>query len=231
MLIGGFIKTSVVDYPSKVACTIFTLGCNFRCPFCHNPELVLENLTSQQPLISEEEVLGFLKNRKGLIEGVCVSGGEPTLQPDLINFIKQIKALGYFIKLDTNGSRSDILIRLINDGLIDYVAMDIKAPLEKYNFVTNSRFLISNVQKSLQFLKTSQIDYEFRTTLTPKFLNHDDILRIVELIKPAQKYFLQRFCAVKILDPTLKDQKLWTEDEMQSLVREIKPYFQQCELR
>lgn len=231
MLIGGFIKTSLVDYPSKVACTIFTVGCNFRCPFCQNPELVLEDLIIQQPKIPETEIFDFLKDRQGLIEGVCISGGEPTIHPDLIDFVKKIKELGYFVKLDTNGSKVDVLINLVKNKLIDYVAMDIKAPLARYSFVTNSKPLIINVKKSIEFLKTSEIDYEFRTTLTPKFLNKDDILNIVELIRPAPRYFLQRFRNVKILDPQLSEQKLWTEDEMQDLLQEIKPYFQQCELR
>ncbi|TSA55631.1 anaerobic ribonucleoside-triphosphate reductase activating protein, partial [bacterium] len=132
MLFGGLQKTTLVDYPGKVAATIFTTGCNFRCPYCHNPELVLPELIKKQPKITEKEILDFLKERQKLLEGVCITGGEPTIQSDLIDFIKKVKDLGFLVKLDTNGSCSDVLNSLIERELIDYVAMDIKAPKQKY---------------------------------------------------------------------------------------------------
>ena len=141
MLFGGLQKTTLVDYPGKVAATIFTTGCNFRCPYCHNPELVLPELIKKQPKITEKEILDFLKERQKLLEGICITGGEPAIQPDLIDFVKKVKDLGFLIKIDTNGSCPDVLNNLIEEKLIDYVAMDIKAPKEKYEILVKTREL------------------------------------------------------------------------------------------
>ncbi len=231
MSFGGLQKTTLVDYPGKVAATVFTFGCNFRCPYCHNPELVLPELIEKQPKISAEEVLKFLQSRRGLLEGLCITGGEPTMHLDLPDFIKKVKDLGFKVKLDSNGSFPERLEKLIDQHLIDYVAMDVKFPLAKYDLVTKGNVPLSNIGKSIELLKQGKVDYEFRTTLVPKILNREDILEIVKLIKPAPKYFLQRFRGKKTLDPAFSNLEGWPEEEMRSLLKEIKPNFKECALR
>lgn len=179
MRIGGFQKLSLIDYPGKVAAIVFTQGCNFRCGYCHNPELVLPSLY-QKP-IDENVVLEFLRSRQGRLEGVVVTGGEPTLQPDLGIFLSKLKSLRYAVKLDTNGSRPDILKALIKHNLIDYIAMDIKAPLEKYGAVTGVAAPIARIQESLGIIKTSGIAHHFRTILLKSIGNKEDVEQVLAL--------------------------------------------------
>ena len=171
MFIGGLQKVTLIDYPGKIACTVFCLGCNFRCGFCYNKELVLPEKTKSQIKIPEKEFFNFLKGRKNLLQGVTVSGGEPTIYEDLPDFIKKIKKLDYFVKLDTNGSNPEMLKDLIEKKLIDYVAMDIKAPLinTKYTQITGIKGILNKVKKSIKIIKNSGLDYEFRTTIVPTF--------------------------------------------------------------
>ncbi len=231
MFFGGLQRTTLVDYPGKVAATVFTFGCNFRCPNCHNPELVLPELIEKQPRITEKEVLDFLKSRQGLIEGLCITGGEPTMHSDLGDFIKKVKKLRVQVKLDTNGSFPVILKKLINQYLIDYVAMDVKAPPEKYDIATGVKVSLEDIKKSINLLKEGKVNFEFRTTLVPNILTEDDILKIVEWIKPASQYFLQRFRGKKTLSPEWEGLSGWPEEEMQFLLEKIKPYFKNCALR
>lgn len=231
MLFGGLQKTTLVDYPGKVAATVFTLGCNFRCPYCHNPELVLPTLIKKQPKIGEKEVLNFLKSRQNLLEGLCITGGEPTLHSDLIDFIRKVKDLGFLVKLDTNGSFPEVINNLIGQKLIDYIAMDIKAPRHKYNIFTETDKDIKNVEKSVELLKQNKVDYEFRTTLAPDILEEQDIMDIVEWIKPAPRFFLQRFENNKVLDEKFKNIKPWSEQRIKILFKKIKPFFSECALR
>ncbi len=164
MQIHGFQKTTLLDFPGRVACTIFTGGCNFRCPFCHNGDLVLD--PANVPRIAEDEIFLQLEKRRGILDGVCITGGEPTLQPDLADFIKKIRASGLLVKLDTNGYQPDILERLVADGLVDYVAMDIKHCPEKYNFISQVRdFDFGRIQESVSFLLEGNVPCEFRTTI------------------------------------------------------------------
>jgi pyruvate formate lyase activating enzyme len=168
MQINGFQKLTLLDFPEKTACIVFTAGCNFRCPFCHNASLVTHIDNSYN--VSEEEVFSYLKKRKGLIEGVCISGGEPLLQPDIKEFIQKVKDLGYSVKLDTNGSSPQKLIDLVNSGLVDYVAMDIKNSKEKYPLTAGINNLnMADIEKSVEILKESNIPYEFRTTAVKNF--------------------------------------------------------------
>lgn len=231
MYFGGLQKTTLVDYPGKVAATVFTIGCDFRCPYCHNPELVLPELSEKQPKITEKEVLNFLKERRKLLEGICITGGEPTIQSDLIDFIKKVKDLGFLIKLDTNGSCPDVLNSLIEQKLIDYVAMDVKAPKEKYEIFTQEETLIENVSKSIELLKQDRINYEFRTTLAPGILEEQDVLAIVDWIKLTPRYFLQRFKNDKVLDKKFKNIQAWSEQRTMALFKKIKPYFSECNIR
>lgn len=231
MFFGGLEKTTLVDFPGKVAATVFTLGCNFRCPYCHNPELVLPALINKQPKISEKEIIDFLKERRGFLEGLCITGGEPMMQADLPDFIQKVKDLGFLVKLDTNGSFPDILETLINNKLVDWIAMDIKAPPTKYNFFTQGQIAVEIIEKSIQIIKESKINYEFRTTLAPEILEEKDILAIADWIKPARRYYLQRFKGDKVLEEKFKNIESWPEEKMQAALKKIKHNFLECELR
>ena len=191
MQIYGLQKLTLLDFPRKNACTIFTGGCNFRCPFCHNGDLVLGNLPEP---INTDELFAFLKKRSGVLDGVCITGGEPLLNPDIDSFIKEIRKLGYLIKLDTNGSNPEYLKNLVEQGLVDYVAMDIKNSKDAYpKTVGIDNFDVSPISESVEFLKNSKTDYEFRTTIVKEFHTEDDIMKIGEWLKDSKKYFLQNF--------------------------------------
>lgn len=197
MLILGLNKTTLLDYPGRVAATIFTGGCNFRCPFCHNGGLVLE--PALQPSKSEEEILEFLSRRKNILKGVCITGGEPTLQADLTLFLGKIKELGYPVKLDTNGYAPLVLEKLLEEGLVDYIAMDIKNRPEKYAYTAGftgereAEFVLEKVERSVDLLKRSGISYELRTTVVREFHKKEDFKRIGEWISGCSSYFLQQF--------------------------------------
>lgn len=191
MIISGFQKMTLLDFPGKVACTIFTGGCNFLCPFCHNALLVTEDFKAE---FSEEEILSFLEKRRGLLDGVCITGGEPLLHKDITDFIRKIKEMDYAVKLDTNGSFPDRLKALVNDGLIDYVAMDIKNCMEKYALTAGSNeIILPQIEESIDFLLSGKVDYEFRTTIVKEFHDINDISAAAERIKGAKRYFLQYF--------------------------------------
>ena len=192
MYINGFQKLTILDYPGKVACIIFTPGCNFRCPFCHNAALVTH--IDKDTYINEEEVLSYLRKRQGILDGVVITGGEPLLQDGIEEFIGKIKDLGYAIKLDTNGSFPEKLISLVEKGLVDYVAMDIKNSKAKYMVTIGVNNIdMASIEKSVDFLLQNKVDYEFRTTIVDGFHTVDDIQDIVAWIKGAHKYFLQNF--------------------------------------
>lgn len=190
MKIYGLQKTTLLDYPGKVACTVFTGGCNFRCPFCHNASIVL----TPSGLYDEEDILGFLKKRAGTLDGVCVTGGEPTLHKDLPEFLNRIKDMNLLVKLDSNGYRPEVLKALYEGHLIDYVAMDIKSSPENYGKAVGiDNFDIQPVRESVDFLKTSGIDYELRTTLVKGLHTLKDMDGIGEFIRGAKEYFLQDY--------------------------------------
>lgn len=192
MKIHGFQKTTLLDYPEHVAATIFLGGCNFRCPFCHNGQLVLA--PAFQPTIPEEEVFDYLEKRRGILEGVCITGGEPTLQEELADFIRRLKGLGYLVKLDTNGSRPKVLEQLLQEGLLDYVAMDIKASPDNYAAAAGLEELdFDKVRQSIRLLLESGISYEFRTTVVKGIHTLEEFEEIGRLLKGCRAYFLQGF--------------------------------------
>ena len=192
MLINGFAKLTLLDYPEHVACTVFTGGCNFKCPFCHNASLALR--PGQLPPIPTEEVISFLARRKGVLDGVCISGGEPLLMPDLGDFLKQVKEMGYAIKLDTNGSFPDRLATMIDAGLVDMVAMDIKNSPQKYPLTTGIPSLdMAPILESANMLMRKGLPYEFRTTVVQEFHEAEDFHRIGEWIRGARAYYIQSF--------------------------------------
>lgn len=188
MKIGGLIKFTLIDYPGRVAAVIFTQGCNFRCRYCHNPELVYPHLLQES--MPEEEVMAFLRRRQGTLEGVVVTGGEPTLQPDLLRFLADIKSLGYFVKLDTNGSKPDVISAAIEQKLVDYIAMDLKAPFGKYSLITGVEFEHKVLRQSMDIIRRSGLAYEFRTTYDKEVLSDEDIKAISESVQ-GQHYRVQ----------------------------------------
>ncbi len=193
MEIAGLQKLTLLDYPGLTACTVFTPGCNFRCPFCHNGSLVLA--PEQEPRLPQEEIFAFLQKRKGVLQGVCVTGGEPLLQPDIADFLGKVKALGYKVKLDTNGSFPEKLQRLIQDGLVDFVAMDIKNSPAKYAATAgcSTPGMLDKVKQSATYLMEGHVPYEFRTTVVNPLHTEEDIKAIGQWLQGAAKYALQNF--------------------------------------
>ena len=193
MLIKGLQKLTLLDFPDKMACTVFTFGCNFRCPFCHNASLVLSE-RADDTSISEEELFSFLKKRKGILQGVCVTGGEPTLMPDLAAFLAKIKDMGYAVKLDTNGARPAVLRALVEAGLVDYVAMDVKNSLPRYGETVGIPELdTAPIEESMDYLMAGHVPFEFRTTLVRGLHTAEDIRAIGERLRGEERFFLQTF--------------------------------------
>lgn len=231
MEIGGLQKTTLIDYPGCIAATVFTIGCNFRCPFCYATELVLLEKIKDQPRISEKDFFEFLTSKKGLLDGVCICGGEPTIHKDLPQFCQKIKKSGFLVKLDTNGSNPDIVKKLIDEKLVDYIAMDIKSPKEKYETYTNKKIDLSLIEKSINLLKENRIDYEFRTTVAPG-LEKEDIINIAQWIGPAKKYFLQEMNEQKaIIEPDILSLPVLKKEDLIKIIKLIKPKFEICQLR
>lgn len=219
MLIVGLNKTTLLDYPQKVAATIFTGGCNFRCPFCHNSQLVLA--PNSMEVIPEAEVFEHLKRRQGVLDGVCITGGEPTLQKDLADFIRRIKNMGYLVKLDTNGSNPKLLKLLIDEKLLDYVAMDVKAPLDS-RYINVSKCNpndVSAVKDSLDMLKKSDLDYEVRTTVVRELHPAKDIVDIAESLKGCPQWFLQGYVdSENVIAPIYS---AYTKEELARIIDEV----------
>ena len=228
MQIYGLNKTTLLDYPEHVAATVFTGGCNFCCPFCHNGELVMK--PQEYPQISQDEVIAFLRKRKGILTGVCITGGEPTLQPDLITFIKHIKDMGYLIKLDTNGYRPEVLHNLLSMNMLDYVAMDIKNSKSRYAQTVGLKTMdIGKIEESIQILLQSDIDYEFRTTVVKQFHTMEDFSNIGIWLSGAKAYFLQAYRDNE--NVIQKGLSAYEREEMNSFLEVLTPYIRKVELR
>ncbi len=233
MLIAGFQKVSLIDYPEKIAAVVFTPGCNFRCPFCHNSELVLINTPGAS--ISEQKIFDYLKTRKGLIDAVVITGGEPTLQKDLIEFIKKIKKLGFLVKLDTNGTNPEITKKLIANRLIDYIAMDIKTSPKKYLKCAKNKLLLDNVLQTIDIIKSIRIHscsidsypfvlYEFRTTVVPGLVEESDFDDIGKLLQGAKNYSLQQFRNEKTLTKSWGRIKPYSPNDLEKFAAIMKKY-------
>ncbi len=219
MKIGGFIASSLIDYPDKIAAVIFFRGCNFRCPYCHNSWL----LEKKEKSISLSYILDFLKKRIGKLDGVVLSGGEPTIQSNLKNVIEKIKNLGYPVKLDTNGYKPETIAKLLNGNLLDYIAMDIKGPFYKYGKITNSDIKIEKIKQSINIIKSSRIDYEFRTTVVKSLLTENDILTCGKHIKGAKTYYLQKFNHNNnTLDKNFKKEETYSDEELKKIIGKLK---------
>ncbi len=233
MIIAGLQKTTLIDYPKKIACVVFLAGCNFRCPWCYSSELVLPAKIVKQPRISEKEFFGFLRERKGKLEGVVICGGEPTINKDLRQFIEKIKNLGYFVKLDTNGSNPGALKDLVSAKVIDYVAMDIKtkqSPL--YESIMTEGITLDKIKESVEFLKQGLVDFEFRTTVVSTVHTAEDFQEIVKWIGGFNvKYYLQNFRPEKTIDPAFEKIKPFKTEFLENIAKEIAPHFKECKAR
>ena len=218
MKIGGLQKLSLIDYPGKTAATVFLIGCNFKCGYCQNPELID---IKKQSVIDQIDFFKFLDSRKDLIDGVCITGGEPTINSDLLDFIKKIKEKGFLVKLDTNGSNPELLEKLIN--YVDFVAMDIKINIPGFNKKTT--------EKSIKLIKNSNIDYEFRITVVPKLIKKKDIEEIGKWLKGIKKFALQQFQNKKVLDKAFKKIKPYSEKILKDFEKILRKYIKDVEVR
>lgn len=228
MQIFGFNKTTLLDFPEHVACTVFTGGCNFRCPFCQNGDLVLHG--GSLPVLDEEEVFRVLRKRKGILTGVCVTGGEPTLQRDLDVFLSRVKELGYLVKLDSNGYRPEVLQSLCERGLVDYFAMDIKSSPENYARTAGVKELdMGLIRESVDFIRSCGLDYEFRTTVVRELHSSGDFLSIGEWLKDCKAYFLQSY--VESEGVICKEFSSYSKEELEEFVMLLKPYIDNVSLR
>ena len=228
MQIFGFNKTTLLDFPEHVACTVFTGGCNFRCPFCQNGDLVLHG--GSLPVLDEEEVFGVLRKRKGILTGVCVTGGEPTLQRHLDVFLSRVKELGYLVKLDSNGYRPEVLQSLRERGLVDYFAMDIKSSPENYARTAGVKELdMGLIRESVDFIRSCGLDYEFRTTVVRELHSSGDFLSIGEWLKGCKAYFLQSY--VESEGVICKEFSSYSKEELEEFVTLLKPYIDNVSLR
>ena len=227
MRICGLQKVTLLDFPGHVACTVFLGGCNFNCPFCYNASLI--GSVDAEELMSSDEFFKYLNNRKGILDGVAITGGEPLLHKEVKEFIQEIKKLGFKVKLDTNGSFPKVLKNLIDEELVDYVAMDIKNILDKYCITVGCKINIEDIKESIQILINSNIDYEFRTTIVKEYHSIDEFTKIGELIKGAKKYFLQCYqYRDSVREKTLNPM---TKEELTSCLEKVKPYVEYAALR
>lgn len=225
-MIGGLQKVTLLDYPGKVACTVFLTGCNLRCPYCHNPELVLPQNNGKT--VSENELFEFLFSRKGKLDGVCITGGEPTLYPNLTNLIRRIREMGFLVKLDSNGTVPEMLEHLLREKLLDYVAMDIKNAPSRYA-ETCGADVIEHIKKSAALLKTGNIDYEFRTTVCHPLHSPKCMEEIGQWLRNAKRYYIQPFVdSGNLLGSGVS---VMTKSELETLLNAVKPYIPAAELR
>lgn len=229
MIIGGLQKFSLIDYPGKTSAILFTLGCNFRCRYCHNPELVIPK--KYAPEIPLSEIYTFLKSRRNKLDAVSITGGEPTQHVDLLEMIKKIKKMSFLIKLDSNGTRPEVLKNLIDEKLVDYFAMDIKAPLEDYSKIVGHVVPIDKLKQSIDLIINSGITHEFRTTIVKSLTSKNDLRKIAKTIKGAESYYLQKFIPIKICDSSLMGETSYSDEELQELSQELKPFVKNCGVR
>lgn len=210
---GGIQRFSTIDYPGHLAAVLFTVGCNFRCPFCHNSELV----TGEISVVSGSEILNFLTSRKGQLDGIVISGGEPTLHLDCKDWMAKIKSMGFDLKLDTNGTNPALLEQVISENLVDYIAMDIKHIWDRYHFATGSCVDVTKIQQSVKLLLKGDVDYEFRTTVIQDFHMLKDIVKISEQLKGAKKYVVQEFIPHKTLDSSFSKKIAFSKEDIEQL--------------
>ncbi len=228
MIFGGLEKCTLIDYPGKIACMVFTIGCNFRCPYCHNPELVDETVETKY---TEIKIINFLEIRKKMLDGIVITGGEPTIHDDLPLFLKKVKDLGYSIKLDSNGTNPDMLEMLIKNKLVNYIAMDIKSPLSKYSETVARPVHIPAIRKSIGLIMNSGIEYEFRTTVVKSLVSESDLVEIGREIQGAKRYYLQKFIPTKILNPQFRKKVTYSDEEFLQFQKLLASHVNYCGIR
>jgi len=242
MLIGGLQKFSLLDYPDHIAAIVFTQGCNFRCPFCYNPMLVWPTLGGKLNYkrkelkdhhhVEEDDLFAFLRSRAGKVEAVVITGGEPTIHPDLPEFIRKIKEMDFLVKLDTNGTNPEMVENLIKDNLVDYIAMDIKNSKDSYENTVKVKTNLDNIKKTVKIIMESSLPYEFRTTIVPGLIKKEDIEKIGQLIKRADLWYLQNFKKdTELLDKNLESVEPLSADEIKELQKIGKRFVKKCEIR
>jgi pyruvate formate lyase activating enzyme len=219
MKIGGLQKISLIDYPGLICAIVFLQGCNFRCPYCHNPELVAPGLF--QPCIKENEILEFLATRRGKLDAVTITGGEPTLHSDLPTFIKKIREMGFAVKLDTNGSQPQVIQTFLDENLLNFIAMDVKGPLEKYEAIAGVPVAAKKIKESIRIILKAAIPHEFRTTIVQSQLTPADIFKTAKLISGAERYALQKFVPAKTLNKKFSDEKSYSEEELDKIKKRL----------
>ena len=230
MLITGFQKSTLLDYPGKIACILFTYGCNLRCEYCHNPELVISPYRKSS-VVNEDEIFSFLKERQDLLEAVVITGGEPTLHLDLIPFIKKIKEMGYLVKLDTNGTNSKIVKEILDLDIVDYWAMDVKYETEIYKQELEESIEYEEIEESIRLIQERGKDYEFRTTYVKGIHTLKSVKGIGKLIKGSKKYYIQNFRPGKTINPKLNNRNSFTQNELESMKKEMQKYVRNVEIR
>jgi len=228
MIIKGLQETTLIDYPDKVACTIFTFGCNFRCGFCHNPELIIDDGRLE---IKKEEIMRFLDERKKFLDAVCITGGEPTINKDLPDFISDIKSLGYLVKLDTNGSNPEMIGHLIDRNLVDYIAMDIKGPIELYDEIAKVKVDKEKIKKSVEIIKRKMKNYEFRITLVPGLFEEEHVDMIGKWLGSVKLFYIQKFGNEKNLDKKFNSVQPFKKEELEKFCELFREYFEICNIR
>ncbi|MDD5417793.1 MAG: anaerobic ribonucleoside-triphosphate reductase activating protein [Candidatus Nanoarchaeia archaeon] len=227
-MIKGIVPASLIDWDGNICCVVFTGGCNYRCGFCHNPELIDMNKTES---MNEDDILKIIDKKRKWVDGVCITGGEPLIHTEIKQFCGKIKSLGLKIKMDTNGSDPGFLMELIKEKLVDYIAVDIKSPKSKYKEITGVNVDIDAVQKSIDIVMNSGVEYEFRTTFVPDVLKKEDFIEIASWIKGAKRYFIQQFRPVNTYDRKYLEVEPCTIPELEKIRGLIKDNFELCELR
>jgi pyruvate formate lyase activating enzyme len=230
MTFGGIEKLTLIDFPGKIACVVYTIGCNFRCPYCHNPALVDETIETK---IEEGEVFALLERKKGFLDGIVITGGEPTMHgDDLLRFMAEVKKRGFLVKLDTNGTSPEVLRKALERHLVDYVAMDIKAPLTKYSATVARPVDLAAIRESIACIIASPVRYEFRTTVVKSMLSPEDIEQIGRDIRGARRYYLQKFVPSQLLlNPQFKKKTTYSDEELQAFREILHRYVEYCEVR
>ena len=222
MKIGGFQKTSLLDYPDTISAIVWTVGCNFHCPFCYNKDLV----DGKVDLISENEILSFLEKRKGMLDALVISGGEPLLQKDIASFCEKVKKIGYLVKIDTNGTYPKKLKELVDKKLVDYISMDIKAPKEKYDSLSGVKTNIKKIEESIEIIQKAGVDYEFKTTFVPNLLTKEDIIEIGKWLKNSNKFYLQQFRNdTPVLSSKFETVNPYSKEDLIDTFEKVKSFF------
>jgi len=227
--IKGIQKLSLIDYPGKLCATVFVGSCNFRCPYCYNVSLVLEPESLRT--IPEKEVLDFLSERRGFLDGICVGGGEPTIHGELPAFLSKVKGLNFLVKVDTNGSRPEMLRRLMDEGLVDYIAMDVKASLRKYRETVRAEVNADNIRESIESIKVSGVDHEFRITAVPGLTDEEDLMEIAQMLGSSKRFVIQQFRPERTLDEAFKGIAPYPLERLDEFRRRMAPFFKECKVR